>query len=322
MSSNIIIGVHGLRNKPEKSLLTKWWRDSIEEGFNVIDIPVPKFDFEMAYWAHHIHKEPLLPEITDKKNPRYLEEKYVKGKFFGPREPGTIRHKLAAEAHKQMLQLFAGKSGFMNVETISNIILHRMFVELDIYYNGKLHNEHGALVPARELIVGELTRLIKKHAGKNILLIAHSMGAVIAYDAICSLPEIPIHTLVTIGAPLGFPVVIRKFKEEKEKTNGKNKKHIDSLYTPENITHHWLNFSDLEDVTCLNYNLRNNYKENSNKVRPFDYIVYNNYEYEGVMNPHKSYGYLRTAEVTRAINDFLSLETASTWQKLKRVFSK
>ena len=75
---------------------------------------------------------------------------------------------------------------------------------------------------------------------------------------------------------------------------------------PESLRHRWYNFSDLEDVTALNYNLRNIYIENSHKVRPFDKIIYNNYEHNGRLNPHKSYGYLRTADFTRAVEEFLA----------------
>ncbi len=35
-------------------------------------------------------------------------------------------------------------------------------------------------------------------------------------------------------------------------------------------------------------------------------VVENDYESEGIENPHKSYGYLRTPEVAQIIDDFLS----------------
>ncbi|MDD5675525.1 MAG: hypothetical protein PHC61_15250 [Chitinivibrionales bacterium] len=57
-------------------------------------------------------------------------------------------------------------------------------------------------------------------------------------------------------------------------------------------------------------------------MRPFDQIVYNNYECNGIKNPHKAYGYLRTAEVTQAIYNFLILENASLWQRIKWVFKR
>ena len=31
--AKVIIGIHGLGNKPPKDILEKWWKLSIEEGF-------------------------------------------------------------------------------------------------------------------------------------------------------------------------------------------------------------------------------------------------------------------------------------------------
>jgi hypothetical protein len=94
------------------------------------------------------------------------------------------------------------------------------------------------------------------------------------------------------------------------------------LPTPDAVRHRWLNFSDLDDVTCLNYNLRNHYRANESGVRPFDRIVYNNYEYDGVKNPHKVYGYLRTLDVTQALNNFLVIENAGIRQRIKWLFRR
>jgi len=144
------------------------------------------------------------------------------------------------------------------------------------------------------------------------------MGTIVAYDVLLKvIPEIPVHTFVTLGCPLGFPIIMRHIRLEL----GMDPCTTLGLPTPPNITHHWLNFSDLEDVTCLNYNLRNNYVENARGVRPFDQIVYNNYEYQGCANPHKIYGYLRTADVTVAVNTFLRIEGAGFWQRLKWAFT-
>ena len=75
-------------------------------------------------------------------------------------------------------------------------------------------------------------------------------------------------------------------------------------------------------MTCLNYNLRNHYTKNSHGVRPFDQIVYNNYEWNKYSNPHKSYGYLATAELSEVLYHFLALENAGVLQRIKWVFSK
>jgi len=273
----------------------------------------------MAYWASYMHPRSQDPAIQDQQDERYLWEPYAPGTSVGPREPQSLREKIAAGIHQQLYRLAAGKSGFMNISGISDIILHRMFVELDIYYHHDLKDAEGRMRPARQLIRGELARLLEKHRGRQILLLAHSMGAIIAYDVLAhTVPDIPIHTFLTFGAPLGFPVIMKKIRQEM----GLSMDTDVPLPAPASITHKWLNFFDPDDVTCLNYNLRNVYRENIHKVRPFDEIACNNFECNGVKNPHKCYGYLRTAEVSRALYDFLVLENASLLRRIGWVFKR
>jgi hypothetical protein len=40
------------------------------------------------------------------------------------------------------------------------------------------------------------------------VVVAHSLGTVVAYEALCAHPQWPIHTLVTLGSPLGVPNLI------------------------------------------------------------------------------------------------------------------
>jgi hypothetical protein len=40
------------------------------------------------------------------------------------------------------------------------------------------------------------------------VIIAHSLGSVVAYETLCAHPEWPVHTLVTIGSPLGIANLI------------------------------------------------------------------------------------------------------------------
>jgi hypothetical protein len=315
----ILIGIHGLRNKPPKYLLTKWWKRSIIEGFRIIHLPVPRVRLEIAYWAHFMHEKSQNPSLKDPGHPQFLPEPYVPCTAFGPKDPRNLRSDLKHAIHQQILQLIAGKSGFMNINAVSDAILHRMFVELETYYHHKLRDEDGRMRPAKELIREVLARLLRKHRDKTIMLLAHSMGSIIAYDVLLhEVPDIPIHTFLTFGSPLGFPVIMKQIKQEL----GRDQSDPRPLPTPENIRCRWLNFSDFDDVTCLNYNLRAHYAENSRGCRPFDQITYNTYEWNGVANPHKCYGYLRTAEITDAINRFLTLETAGVWERIKWVFKR
>ncbi|WP_206301449.1 hypothetical protein [Streptomyces sp. V2] len=40
------------------------------------------------------------------------------------------------------------------------------------------------------------------------VLVGHSLGSVVAYEALCEHPEWPVRTLVTIGSPLGIPTIV------------------------------------------------------------------------------------------------------------------
>ena len=50
--AKVIIGRHGLANKPKKQVLSDWWEDAIKEGLSVnCGISNPGFQFIMVYWA-------------------------------------------------------------------------------------------------------------------------------------------------------------------------------------------------------------------------------------------------------------------------------
>lgn len=40
------------------------------------------------------------------------------------------------------------------------------------------------------------------------VVVAHSLGSVVAYESLCANPDWPAHTLVTLGSPLGLPNII------------------------------------------------------------------------------------------------------------------
>lgn len=45
-------------------------------------------------------------------------------------------------------------------------------------------------------------------AGDTRVLVGHSLGSVVAYEALCAHPEWPVTTLVTMGSPLGIPNLV------------------------------------------------------------------------------------------------------------------
>ena len=127
-----------------------------------------------------------------------------------------------------------------------------------------------------------------------------------------------IHTLVTIGSPLGLPIVVGKIAAEQKITP--NRRSI--MSTPPGITDKWYNFADIMDNVALDYKLADNFTENDNGVLPKDYLVNNNYEINGIKNPHKSFGYLRTPEFSKSLNDFIGEEKLNIGQKVLHRFKR
>ncbi len=79
------------------------------------------------------------------------------------------------------------------------------------------------------------------------------------------------------------------------------------LAAPENVQHHWFNFSDLDDNVALNWNLKDDFLPKSRGVRPKDITVTNKFEWQEEPNPHKSFGYLQTVEMAKHIYKFLQV---------------
>ena len=73
--SKVIIGIHGLGNKPPLHILKKWWEMSLEDGLKGINHPFPMNDFHLVYWANFIYSEPLDLQEKDKEQNRRLCKK-------------------------------------------------------------------------------------------------------------------------------------------------------------------------------------------------------------------------------------------------------
>jgi hypothetical protein len=142
------------------------------------------------------------------------------------------------------------------------------------------------------------------------------MGSIISFDTLTQIvPDIEIDTFITLGSPLGIPIVMKKILHEQKKEITGNIR----IQTPENITNAWFNFADIDDDIAMNYNLFDDYSMNSKSVLPEDFLIQNTYEFNGEAHPHKVYGYLRTPEISEIIFRFLSRKK-NLFTKIKDFF--
>ena len=315
--AKVIIGIHGLGNKPPKETLEDWWKKAMLEGLNKLNTPYNFPTFEFVYWADILYEKPLDEKINDKNDPYFLDEGYTPGLPDFESEDNSIRQKVLDFLEEQLDKLFLNDDLTINYNGISDAIIHRYFKDLEIYYAEECFDDNDIRCEARKLIRDRLVEVIQKYKGDDIFLIGHSMGSIIAYDVLTFLmPEINIHTFITIGSPLGFPVVQGKIAAEWHA-----KRLVPpNLKTPPRVKKHWYNFADLNDKVALIYQLSKNFKANWRGIKPMDFVVYNDYQIENEFNPHKSFGYLRTPEFSKVLHEF-SVEESFTKKVLSRFYS-
>ncbi len=311
--ANIIIGIHGLGNKPSKMLLKKWWKLAMKEGLRANNYTSGLPKFELVYWADVMHEKAQTRSEKDENSPRFLREKYTEASNNFPIEDHNTRKKLVDFIGKQMNRILLNKDLTLNYSFISDTIVSRFFKDLEIYYKEDCPETNDSLCKAKDIIKGRLIKVLEKHKSDRIMLISHSMGSIIAFDVLnIHTLETPIHTFVTAGSPLGIPVVISKIAaEQKHKLT-----HNNIIQTPPTILEGWFNFSDILDKVALNYKLADVFSKSTKGIIPVDFLVINNYEINGKRNPHKSYGYLRTPEFSKVLNEFIQTEELTLKQKI------
>jgi pimeloyl-ACP methyl ester carboxylesterase len=74
------------------------------------------------------------------------------------------------------------------------------------------------------------------------IVVAHSLGSVVAYEALCDEPDTPVTTLVTVGSPLG----LRNLIFDRLIPSPKN----DRGSWPGNVSY-WTNIADRDDIVAL-----------------------------------------------------------------------
>jgi hypothetical protein len=318
--SKIIIGIHGLGNKPPFHILQDWWEMSIGDGLKNNNHPFPLFNFKLTYWANLIYPEPLDTQEKNPEHPLFLEDPYSPDGTIVKGDPEPLQKRIRDYIEKQLDKLLLNEDLTINFSSISDFIIQHFFHDLDVYYSSNLNDQHRSNFLARESIREKLAVILRQHKNDEILLIAHSMGSIIAYDVLTQIaPEVTIDTFVTCGSPLGIPIIMSKIKMEQRDKDGQ-------LSVPENISRRWYNLSDLGDRVAINYNLADDFQKNSKGITIIDKQVHNTYEYEGGKNPHKSYGYLRTPEMSEIIYAFLcrGRSALSVWltERLYRLFNR
>ncbi|MEJ2601878.1 MAG: hypothetical protein P8172_01055 [Gammaproteobacteria bacterium] len=282
MTRPVIVFVPGMRPKPEPDLHRQQvWR-TLLEGVRRADEQVAAAmrscpgcltlaDWTWLFYGSHAAIDPDLPaieELLQKPGPterdvaearswskRLLRLAYLLGDML----PFLIPH-LADE--RMQVTLADVRRYVHNVADIGRRIRHRLEIRLEAAW---LEN-------------------------RPVLLIGHSMGSVIAWDALWELSRVDdragrVDLFLTLGSPLGQRFVQRRLKSNV--ADGVER-------YPTNIRR-WVNIAAIGELTALDRSARRDFGEMiaAGLVEDIeDYEVLNFFRREGELHVHSEYGYL------------------------------
>lgn len=163
-----------------------------------------------------------------------------------------------------------------------------------------LDDDNGIAEHARQMLKTRLRAATE--AQRPILLIAHSMGSVIAYDSLWQMSQIQrdhvlIDRLLTMGSPLGQRYIQQRIKGHTEEG---------ARRYPRNIRR-WTNIAAVGDLTAADPELANDFAEMvaSGCVEEIrDLATFNYFRLDGELNPHGEYGYMVNATTAQVVADW------------------
>ena len=298
--AKVILGIHGLSNKPAEATLRAWWLAAINDGLRGVGgPPIPQEQFEMAYWANLQYPQPDgSPEPYTDPDTDVIDTD--RSKII------AIGRELFADVIGKFGDLKRQLSNSERIEGIRNAVREKVVRDLANYYDdeSRIRFTERAGQQTRAAIRTVLRDLIDQHGDDELMVIGHSMGSIVAYDVLRSLRDAGtrIPHLITIGSPLGLSAVKQKVRAEWDPDEKQPR-------VPEVLTGSWHNYGDPKDLVCSDLSVADEYLPSAT-VHAEDAVVSNGYCYPVGANikhnHHKSYGYLRTPQVAEHVRRFLT----------------
>ena len=294
----LIIFVPGLRPKPEPRTHRMELLRCLHEGIARIDkacaedLQSHPDGFELIAWTF-----PFYGEHQDVEVDRAGIEALLRSAGASDKD----RAEASSLSRRLLRSLYWLADGLpFDVPPIGNDKLELHMRDLRRYVS----NVDGVAERTRAMLKGPLLQAAR--AGRPTLLIGHSMGCVISYDALWQLSHqstaaFELDALLTLGSPLGQNLVRRDLLGHDEDDAGR---------FPGNIKK-WTNISAVGDLTAIKKSAKEHYAEmlQLGLVESIDdqttHTWFRDHGIEGKLNVHAEYGYL--------INDTVAGFVAGWW---------
>ena len=170
--------------------------------------------------------------------------------------------------------------------------------------NRYFENRNNIGYQVRGMLKTILQPILEKN--EQIMVIGHSLGSVIVYDALWELSQNKLHfgkvDFLSLGSPLGLKFVQNKLQGRQYPKKNKY---------PNNI-HRWINITSVGDTTAIDRNLKDDFSD----MLKYDLIksiedhckgIYNFYRDDKGLDCHTSYGYL--------VNPAVGMVIANWWRQ-------
>jgi len=291
MVQPLIIFITGLLPKPQPDLHRDGLLRCLTAGLRRIDAPVAEAieanpgNFELVSWTFDFYGEQRDFELDRSAIDAVIEQ-----------PEASTRDIAEASAWSRRLTRWIYTLGDMLPFLIPHLASERMEVHLRDLRRYE-QNKEGIADSIKRLL--KVPLLAASGSQRPVLLIAHSMGSIIAYDSLWELSHdhgnlVDVDLLLTMGSPLG-----QRFMQKRIRGHDKNGK---ERY-PQNIRH-WTNLTAVGDLTAIDPWLAKDFAEmvGLGLVGAIqDERILNYFRLDGKLNVHAEYGYLANEKTAHTI---------------------
>jgi pimeloyl-ACP methyl ester carboxylesterase len=144
-------------------------------------------------------------------------------------------------------------------------------------------NAYTSRPQARAAVRERVAAAIRSHRPR--VVVAHSLGSVVAYEALHAFPELEVELLVTLGSPLGLPTLARRLEPAMRHGQGARPAGVER----------WVNIADGGDLVALPPKLGGLFPVDTHATTDI-----------GWLDPHTLGGYLANGVTAAAIAPYLS----------------
>jgi hypothetical protein len=228
-----VLGVHGVKNHQPglepgaaAARLAGWWRPAIHRGLCLPAEQAGRIDVAVAYYAHRLRREVAQgDEDPGELDPEVQRLIVAWAKICGAPEE-TPQGRLTAPA-RAAVEWVADTYGLDHRP--ARILSAVFFREVQTYFTD------AARRAAATADVAEAVGRAAPH-----VVIAHSLGSAVAYEALWAHPHPPVDLLLTVGSPLAMPDIVVDRLTARDEPRGR----------PPGVAK-WINIADPGDVIAV-----------------------------------------------------------------------